>query len=215
VVDVASQTVIKTIPVGIEPFGIAINPTGSRVYVGNIDNAHPTADNTVSVIDTAANIVVATISLGSGAHPLGIAVAPDGTKVYVGAYADNAVAVIDVAKNTIAAATPVGGGPAGVAFTSNGTRAYVANELTNDVSIVDVGTNTVVGTVHVGNNPIAFGNFIQPGPTFAGTLGKSNCVGQSVSALLTQYGGLNAAAAALGFSSVRVLQQAIMEFCEG
>jgi hypothetical protein len=50
---------------------------------------------------------------------------------------------------------------------------------------------------------------------FAGTPGKPNCFGQSVSALARQYGGLNAAAEALGYPSVRALQQAIREFCEG
>jgi uncharacterized repeat protein (TIGR03803 family) len=49
---------------------------------------------------------------------------------------------------------------------------------------------------------------------FAGTPGKPNCFGKSVSALARQYGGLNAAAAALGRPSVRALQKAIMEFCE-
>jgi uncharacterized repeat protein (TIGR03803 family) len=51
-------------------------------------------------------------------------------------------------------------------------------------------------------------------PIFAGTPGKPNCFGQSVSALAQQYGGLNAAAAALGYPSVQALQEAIMAFCE-
>jgi probable HAF family extracellular repeat protein len=50
---------------------------------------------------------------------------------------------------------------------------------------------------------------------FAGTPGTANCHGQSVSALARQYGGLNAAAAALGFSSVGALQNAILAFCGG
>ena len=50
---------------------------------------------------------------------------------------------------------------------------------------------------------------------FAGTPGKPNCFGQSVSALARQYGGLDAAAEALGYPSVRALQKAILEFCEG
>jgi uncharacterized repeat protein (TIGR03803 family) len=50
---------------------------------------------------------------------------------------------------------------------------------------------------------------------FAGTPGKPNCFGQSVAALARQYGGLNAAAKALGYPSVRALQKAILEFCEG
>jgi len=47
----------------------------------------------------------------------------------------------------------------------------------------------------------------------AGTPGFSNCHGQSVAALAQQFGGLNAAAAALGFPSVQALQDAIRAFC--
>jgi uncharacterized repeat protein (TIGR03803 family) len=51
--------------------------------------------------------------------------------------------------------------------------------------------------------------------TFAGTPGKPNCHGKSVSALAQQYGGLNAAAAALGYPSVNALQDAITAYCGG
>jgi hypothetical protein len=50
---------------------------------------------------------------------------------------------------------------------------------------------------------------------FAGTPGEANCHGESVSALVRQFGGLDAAASALGFPSVQALQDAIQEFCEG
>ena len=50
---------------------------------------------------------------------------------------------------------------------------------------------------------------------FAGTPGKANCFGQSVAALARQFGGLNAAAAALGFPTVQALQNAILAFCGG
>lgn len=51
-------------------------------------------------------------------------------------------------------------------------------------------------------------------PAFAGTPGRANCHGKSVSALAQQFGGLEAAASALGFPSVQALQDAIREFCE-
>lgn len=50
---------------------------------------------------------------------------------------------------------------------------------------------------------------------FAGTPGHSNCHGKSVSALARQYGGLNSAAAALGYADVSALQNAILAFCGG
>jgi probable HAF family extracellular repeat protein len=56
---------------------------------------------------------------------------------------------------------------------------------------------------------------LEPVPLFAGTPEKANGDGQSVSALAKPYGGLNAAAAALGYSSVEALQNAILAYCEG
>ncbi|MDP9143837.1 MAG: hypothetical protein M3N43_03930 [Actinomycetota bacterium] len=52
-------------------------------------------------------------------------------------------------------------------------------------------------------------------PALAGTPGRPNCHGQRVSALARQFGGLEAAAAALGFPSVQARQDAIREFGEG
>jgi len=48
----------------------------------------------------------------------------------------------------------------------------------------------------------------------AGTPGRANCHGKSVSALAHQFGSLHAAAAALGFPSVGALQDAFKTFCE-
>jgi probable HAF family extracellular repeat protein len=50
---------------------------------------------------------------------------------------------------------------------------------------------------------------------FAGTPGTPNCHGESVSALVREFGGLKAAASALGFPSVQALQDAIRAFCSG
>lgn len=52
-------------------------------------------------------------------------------------------------------------------------------------------------------------------PIFAGTPGKANCHGQSVSGIAQQYGGLSGAAAALDYSSVSALQDAISVYCSG
>jgi hypothetical protein len=54
-----------------------------------------------------------------------------------------------------------------------------------------------------------------PPPTFSGTVGAANCHGQSVSALAKQYQGMDAAAAALNYSSVQDLQNAIWTYCQG
>ncbi len=77
----------------------------------------------------------------------------------------------------------------------------------------DGGTDQIlVAGIQTGNGEVVI---TKVPPVFAGTPGKANCYGKSVSALVQQFGGLNAAAATLGFPSVRALQHAIREFCEG
>jgi YVTN family beta-propeller protein len=62
--------------------------------------------NTVSVINTATNTVVATVSVGT--NPFGVAMTPDGSRVYVTNEGSNTVSVIDTATNTVTATVPVG-----------------------------------------------------------------------------------------------------------
>jgi hypothetical protein len=82
----------------------------------------------------------------------------------------------------------------------------------SSVSLSGDGSTAIVGGPLDNNEVGAAWVFTQP--LFAGTPGIANCQGQSVSALAKEYGGLNNAAAILGYSSVSALQDAIMAFCE-
>jgi len=141
-----------------------------------------------------------------------VAVSPNGSKVYVTNAFSHTVSVIDTAANMVVATIPVGFTPLGVAVNPDGSKVYVAN--VSGVSVIDTATNTVTTTIPVGRAPVAFGVFIQPAPRFAGVAGSKNCHGTSVSALATKFGGLDAAAAALGFSNVQGLQDAIRVYCK-
>ncbi|MCH8274225.1 MAG: YncE family protein [Armatimonadetes bacterium] len=114
-------------------------------YVSNLGG------NTVSVIDTATNSVIATVPVGFA--PTGVAVHPAGTFVYVANRTANTVSVIDTAANSVTATIPVGVEPTGVAVNPAGTFVYVANQFSNTVSVIDTATNTVVDTVSVGTDP--------------------------------------------------------------
>ena len=60
VIDIPTNKVVATVPVGFFPSGVAVTPDGKHVYVANFQS------NNVSVIDTAANTVVGTpIPVGS------------------------------------------------------------------------------------------------------------------------------------------------------
>ena len=65
-----TNAVPATIPVGSNPYGVAVTPDGRTAYVANAGS------NTVSVIDTASNAVTATIPVGSYPVAFGLFIQP-------------------------------------------------------------------------------------------------------------------------------------------
>lgn len=139
VINTATNTVVATVPVGSNPFAVAIAPDGTMAYVTNNN------DSTVSVINTATNTVVATVPVGG--PPLGVAVTPNGAFAYVANTSANTVSVINTATNTVVATVSAGTDPNGVVITPSGAFAYVVNDQA--VSVISTATNTVVATVPV------------------------------------------------------------------
>lgn len=144
-----------TIDVGTLPVAVAFNASGTRAYVANnryseIGYVEPAS---VSVIDTAANAVIATVEL-AGEFPGGLAVSPDGTRVYVSMGDRHGVLVIDTTTNAVVGEIETGGFPLGIAMSPDGTRVYVGGDET--VSAIDVASNTVVGSFAVGDGPHHF-----------------------------------------------------------
>jgi YVTN family beta-propeller protein len=149
VIDMASNTVTATMPVGDHPQGLAVNPAGTRVYVTNWYS------NTVSVIDTGSNTVAATVTVGTS--PMRVTVSPTGAKVYVSNAGSGTVSVIDAATNTVVETIATGGEARGIQVNPSGTKAYVANfgSSPNNVSVIDTTTNAVAKTIALtGNSPI-------------------------------------------------------------
>jgi YVTN family beta-propeller protein len=71
VIATATNTVIGTIPVGLEPLGVAVTPDGSKVYVAN------SGDSNVSVIATATDTVVGSpIAVGNAPVAFGLFIQP-------------------------------------------------------------------------------------------------------------------------------------------
>ncbi len=152
VINIATNTVTATIPVGNHPVGVSVSPDGTKAYIANEFGP------SISVINTATNTVSATISV-SGA-PYGIVVSPDGSKVYVANVSANSVNVINTVSNIVSTTIPVGLSPEGIAVSPDGTNVYVANQSDNAVSVITAATNTVSVTVPVGADP--FGLVVSP-----------------------------------------------------
>jgi YVTN family beta-propeller protein len=97
------------------PFGVAVTPDDTRVYVTN------NSLSSVAVIDAASNTAIDSIPLGTG-YPLGVRVTPNGAAVYVAQSQPSYLRVIgtrcDEVDKTVAVgdlpnAIAIGPGPAG------------------------------------------------------------------------------------------------------
>ena len=98
-IDIATGRVTKSIEVGLHPTSLAWDEAHHRLFVSNSNS------DTVSVIDTAQNKVVETISVQpferkvAGVAPEAVVVSQDGGRLYAACAGINAVAVIGVAKS--------------------------------------------------------------------------------------------------------------------
>jgi YVTN family beta-propeller protein len=74
VIDTTNNTIIASVPVpaGSRPYGVAVDPTGARVFVGNSDS---TGVGSVSVIDTATNSAGTPVAVGASPLVFGAFVA--------------------------------------------------------------------------------------------------------------------------------------------
>lgn len=144
VIEIATNTSVATIPVGFEPIDIAVTPNGQSVYVLN------TYGNSVSVIATSKNTVVAQIQLSTTAMSK-MALSPDGALAYVTNSDANTVSVIDTATNTVAGTISI---PAAnyVAASATGPTVFVSGFLKTQVAAIDIATGTVVASIPVSGN---------------------------------------------------------------
>jgi YVTN family beta-propeller protein len=68
-----------------------------------------TAENLVTVIDTATGAVASTVPVGTS--PARVAITRDGTRAYVTNGGDDSISVIDTIRDAVVDAIPIGDGP--------------------------------------------------------------------------------------------------------
>jgi YVTN family beta-propeller protein len=119
----------RTLQVGINPSGLAVNPLRNEVYVVN------TQSGTVSVIDAAANRVVATIPVHR--LPYFIAVDPTGHRAYVPNSGSNTVSILDLDRRREIGVAGTGEQPGLARISADGRTLVVTNRGSGSVSIFD------------------------------------------------------------------------------
>ncbi|HYM70337.1 MAG TPA: bifunctional YncE family protein/alkaline phosphatase family protein [bacterium] len=120
---------VGTVTVGLHPGALALDAAGSRLYVAN------TESDSVSVVDTQTDQVIATLSLApyrgapEGSIPDGLAVSADGRTLFVTNAGNNDVAVVDLAGSppTVAGLIPTAWYPTTVTVARDGRTLFVTN----------------------------------------------------------------------------------------
>ncbi len=148
VIDLASQQVVATVPVGRSPAGVVASSRAGKVFVSNPDSKN------ISVIDMSSQKVIATVPAGDG--PVGIDASRDGTRLYAADWFKDRLLVFDAETNALLATIAVGKAPAGVAANDDDANTvFVAERDDDSVAVVDVAEKRVRSRVRVGTHPFA------------------------------------------------------------
>src|SRR3989454_2864193 len=127
VIDIGQGTLLRRVPTGGHASGLAPSPDGARLYVANATS------DTVSVIDTSADTVTATVDLSPypgapmGSMPNAVAVSPDGKTLYVANGGNNDVAVVDTGSLAIRGLIPTAWFPSALSLSRDGRLLHVGN----------------------------------------------------------------------------------------
>lgn len=177
-IDMTTNTVVATVPVGSRPTSLAFD--GTNVWVTNTNSGN------VTKINATTNAVAATVTTGAGAW----GVAFDGTNIWVANRDADSLSKINPTTNAIIATistqqpteiifahgtlwvprangsrvfridvstnnviTNINTGSTPYSLTSDGTSVWVVNRGDNNVSRINPSTNNVTATISVGANP--------------------------------------------------------------
>jgi len=137
---------VKQIAVGKGPEGIDLSPDGHEIWV-----AHR-GDGALSIIDTAADKVVQTVTIGTKTANR-VKFTRDGKRVLISDPPSNQVIVYDAATKQLVRKIDTDAGPEGILIAPDGKRAFIACSNAGKVAVLDLDTLTITGSLATGKDP--------------------------------------------------------------
>jgi YVTN family beta-propeller protein len=149
VLDMRTGTIVARVPVGKEPEGVRVSPSGNWVLVTN------ESDNSISIIDPSSLKVVRSVTVGK--RPRDIAFTPDGKTAYVSGEFDSSLYRIHVPEGAPVEevmAFSREARPMSVRLDAKRNRIYVSTGRGGKIAVIDVsGTPKLIQEVAVGTRP--------------------------------------------------------------
>lgn len=146
--DKRAHALTAVMPTGRDPWGLALDPLRSQVYVA------VSGEDDVLVLDGASREEVGRVHLQPGDAPRELALTPDGRVLLSANSGSNSVSFIDPASMLEVARVQAGEAPTAVLMDRTGARAYVSNARSTFISIVDVARRAVAGAVGTDYAPL-------------------------------------------------------------
>jgi YVTN family beta-propeller protein len=141
-IDAETRSVGWVVQLGGNLNGLAVNPAGTRIYVGDVSGKVYELDSSGDVLRT----------IAVSGNPQGLALSADGRELYVAGEAGDFI-VLDLEAGTEVARTPLGSGGFGIALTPDQAQVWVTTPTSGRVLVLDRATRAIVTTILLGGEP--------------------------------------------------------------
>lgn len=166
VVNGTSGQLVRSIPVGADPIGVAVDTRNHTIFVTNY------VSENVSVVDASSGRIVKWLWLGK--NPTGIAYDSADDRIYVANSGWDNITAVNATSYKVTAWIPTGNGPTSIAIDSSNGTFDVANYNSNNVTLVNTTTERSVGSFATGKGPIAIFFDSQTNQTYVSNSGSGS-----------------------------------------
>ena len=141
-VDIVGRSVIREIPVGIDPAMVTINAEGTVAWVTL------RGDDRIAKVDLEFGLVT---TLESGRSPVGV-LSDHAGRVYVSVSGTREILVLNAVDLEILATIPVADRPHGLALTADRERLLVTHLLSGELTVIDTESLTILARIQAGTD---------------------------------------------------------------